>query len=78
MAGAYACIEAAAVQDLHVSEYVLSNELVSMALAMAAESPMVKVILSELFVAEGNELYIEPASQYIMCASLHTSTKITR
>ena len=52
-------------QDLHVSEYVLSNELVSRALAMASESPMVKDILAELFVAEGNELYIEPANQYI-------------
>ena len=48
-----------------MSEYVLSNELVSRALAMASESPMVKDILAELFVAEGNELYIEPANQYI-------------
>lgn len=54
-------------QEIHVSEYVLSNELVSRALAMASESPMVKAILTELFQAEGNELYIQPADQFIRC-----------
>ena len=44
-------------QEIHVSEYVLSNELVSRALAMA----------SELFQAEGNDLYIQPADQFIRC-----------
>lgn len=63
------CQPEATLQDLHVSEYVLSNEIVSRALAMASESPMVKSILSELFQAEGNELYIEAASQYIRCDS---------
>ena len=52
-------------QDLHVSEYVLSNELVSMALAMVAESPAVNVILAELFTVDGNELYIHPAGRYL-------------
>jgi hypothetical protein len=55
------------VQEIHVSEYVLSNELVSRALAMASESPMVKAILTELFQADGNELYIKPANQFIRC-----------
>ena len=52
-------------QDLQVSEFVLSNELVSMALAMVAESPEVNTILAELFTEEGNELYVHPADRYL-------------
>ena len=58
-----------AVQDLHVSEYVLSNELVSMALAMVAESHFVNSILAELFTVGGSELYIHPAARYLQYAS---------
>ncbi|KAK9820268.1 hypothetical protein WJX72_008313 [[Myrmecia] bisecta] len=53
------------VQNLQVSEFVLSNELVSMALAMVSEDPGVNQILSELFTEEGNELYIYPAARYL-------------
>ena len=53
------------VQELEVSEFVLSNELVSMALAMVAENPEVNTILSELFTPDGNELYVHPASRYL-------------
>lgn len=55
-------------QELDVSEFVLSNELVSMALAMVAENPDVNDILSELFTPDGNELYVHPASRYLRCA----------
>ncbi len=48
-----------------MSEFVLSNELVSMALAMVAENPEVNTILSELFTPDGNELYVHPASRYL-------------
>lgn len=58
-------MEECTLQDLHVSEYVLSNELVSMALAMVAESPAVNVILAELFTVDGNELYIHQAARYL-------------
>ena len=47
---------------------MLSNELVSMALAMVAENPEVNDILSELFTPDGNELYVHPASRYLRCA----------
>lgn len=53
-----------------MSEFVLSNELVSMALAMVAENPEVNDILSELFTPDGNELYVHPASRYLRCATL--------
>ncbi|KAH9298237.1 hypothetical protein KI387_029919 [Taxus chinensis] len=48
-----------------ISDYVLSNELVSMALAMVAEDKQINRVLEELFAEEGNELYIRPAEFYI-------------
>ena len=61
-----------------MSEFVLSNELVSMALAMVAENPEVNDILSELFTPDGNELYVHPASRYLRCASAALCTSLRR
>ena len=52
-------------QGLRLSEFVMSNELVSMTLAMVSESREVNTILKELFTPEGNELYVHPASRYL-------------
>ena len=52
-------------QDVKVSEFVLSNELVSMALAMVSENRDVNVIQNELFTDLGNELYLMPPSKYL-------------
>ena len=43
----------------------MSNELVSMTLAMVSESREVNTILKELFTPEGNELYVHPAARYL-------------
>ncbi|KAG7537319.1 CASTOR/POLLUX/SYM8 ion channels protein [Arabidopsis suecica] len=48
-----------------ISDYVLSNELVSMALAMVAEDKQINRVLKELFAEKGNELCIRPAEFYI-------------
>ncbi|KAG1328026.1 putative ion channel POLLUX [Cocos nucifera] len=48
-----------------ISDYVLSNELVSMALAMVAEDKQINRVLEELFAEEGNELQIRPAEYYL-------------
>ncbi|XAR64568.1 hypothetical protein NMG60_11008300 [Bertholletia excelsa] len=48
-----------------ISDYVLSNELVSMALAMVAEDRQINDVLEELFAEEGNEMHIRPADLYI-------------
>lgn len=48
-----------------ISDYVLSNELVSMALAMVAEDREINRVLEELFAEEGNEMYIRPANLYV-------------
>ncbi|KAL9267635.1 Ion channel DMI1-like protein [Drosera capensis] len=48
-----------------ISDYVLSNELVSMALAMVAEDKQINRVLEELFAAEGNEMCIRPAEFYL-------------
>ncbi|XP_028762863.1 ion channel DMI1 [Neltuma alba] len=48
-----------------ISDYVLSNELVSMALAMVAEDRQINRVLEELFAEEGNEMCIKPAEFYL-------------
>ncbi|XP_057848229.2 ion channel CASTOR isoform X5 [Cryptomeria japonica] len=48
-----------------ISDYVLSNELVSMALAMVAEDRQINCVLEELFSEEGNEMYIRRAEFYL-------------
>ena len=53
------------IQETGISDYVLSNELVSMALAMVSENKSVNTILNEMFQEEGSELYLRPASLYM-------------
>ncbi|VVA24326.1 PREDICTED: ion channel [Prunus dulcis] len=48
-----------------ISDYVLSNELVSMALAMVAEDKQINRVLEELFFEQGNEMCIKPAELYL-------------
>lgn len=48
-----------------ISDYVLSNELVSMALASVAEDKQINRVLEELFAEEGNEMCIKPAEFYL-------------
>ncbi|KAI3526368.1 hypothetical protein L1887_05619 [Cichorium endivia] len=48
-----------------ISDYVLSNALVSMALAMLAEDRQINDVLEELFAEEGNEVHIRQADLYI-------------
>jgi hypothetical protein len=48
-----------------ISDYVLSNELVSMALAMVAEDRQINDVLEELFAEEGNEMHIQQAEMYL-------------
>ena len=53
------------IQETGISDYVLSNELVSMALAMVSENKEVNTILGEMFQEEGNELYLRQALLYM-------------
>ncbi|VAI40069.1 unnamed protein product [Triticum turgidum subsp. durum] len=48
-----------------ISDYVLSNELVSMALAMVAEDRQINYVLEELFAEQGNELQIRQSDLYL-------------
>lgn len=49
-----------------ISDYVLSNELVSMALAMVAEDRQINDVLEELFAERGNEMQIHPSDLYLI------------
>lgn len=53
------------IAETKVCDYVLSNELISMALSMVSEDATINMVLKELFTAEGNELYLRPAFYYI-------------
>lgn len=53
------------IAETKVCDYVLSNELISMALSMVSEDSTINMVLKELFTAEGNELYLRPAFYYI-------------
>ncbi|CAN6171444.1 unnamed protein product [Urochloa humidicola] len=48
-----------------ISDYVLSDELVSMALAMVAEDKQINRVLEELFAEEGNEMCIRSSEFYL-------------
>eukprot|EP01061_Rhynchopus_euleeides_P006537 TRINITY_DN15575_c0_g1_i2.p1 TRINITY_DN15575_c0_g1~~TRINITY_DN15575_c0_g1_i2.p1 ORF type:complete len:799 (+),score=301.99 TRINITY_DN15575_c0_g1_i2:92-2398(+) len=47
-----------------VSDYVMSNEMVSAALAMVAECRDVNAILKELLSSDGNEIYVRGIEEY--------------
>lgn len=48
-----------------VSDYVTSNELVSMAIAMVAEQRDVNKVLQELFSSDGNLILVRPMTDYV-------------
>lgn len=48
-----------------VSDYVVSNELVSMALATVAERREIADVWTELFSADGQEIYLRDARHYV-------------
>eukprot|EP00607_Mallomonas_marina_P004123 CAMPEP_0182425190 /NCGR_PEP_ID=MMETSP1167-20130531/11536_1 /TAXON_ID=2988 /ORGANISM="Mallomonas Sp, Strain CCMP3275" /LENGTH=758 /DNA_ID=CAMNT_0024605639 /DNA_START=649 /DNA_END=2925 /DNA_ORIENTATION=+ len=48
-----------------VSDYVTSNELVSMAIAMVAEQRTVNKVLKELFSTHGNQILVKPITNYV-------------
>lgn len=47
-----------------ISDYVVSNELVSMSLAMVLERREINYVLSELFTAEGSEIFMRDIRYY--------------
>jgi hypothetical protein len=55
----------ALIADAGISDYVLSNSMVSDAIAMVAEDRDVNRILNSLFEESGAEIYIRPAGHYI-------------
>lgn len=54
-----------AIEDEDHSEIEISDEMVSMALAMVAEDKRISGVLDELFAEEGNEMVMRPAEMYL-------------
>ena len=65
----------------NISDYILSNSLVAMAISMVAEQRETNTILAELFSARGNEIYLRDSREYIpvnSVASFYTMMKLAR
>ena len=65
----------------NISDYILSNSLVAMAISMVAEQRETNIILAELFSARGNEIYLRDSREYIPAnsvASFYTMMKLAR
>jgi len=54
-----------AIEDEDHSEIEISDEMVSMALAMVAEDKRISGVLDELFAEEGNEMVMRPGEMYL-------------
>jgi voltage-gated potassium channel Kch len=52
-------------QVTHADDFIVSNQLVSMMLAQVAENRELLAVFNDLFDADGSELYLKPAADYI-------------
>lgn len=52
-------------QVAKADDYVVSDQLVSMVLAQMAQNPEIKPVFDELLDAEGSEVHIRPAADYV-------------
>jgi len=48
-------------------DFIVSDEIISMMLAQLSENADLEPIFDELLDAEGNEIYLRPASDYVVC-----------
>jgi hypothetical protein len=52
-------------QVTHADDFIVSNQLVSMMLAQISENRELLAVFNDLFDADGSELYLKPAADYI-------------
>lgn len=50
-------------------DFIVSDEIISMMLAQLSENAELEPIFDELLDAEGNEIYLRPASDYVVCGA---------
>lgn len=48
-------------------DFIVSDEIISMMLAQLSENAELEPVFDELLDAEGNEIYLRPASDYVVC-----------
>ncbi|MFD7258313.1 NAD-binding lipoprotein [Streptomyces sp. NPDC059874] len=51
------------------ADFIVSGRLISLLMTQISESPHLALVFDELFSAEGNELYLKPASDYVRAGS---------
>ncbi|EKX53191.1 hypothetical protein GUITHDRAFT_84343 [Guillardia theta CCMP2712] len=52
-------------RELDCKGYVMSNKIISNALAQVAENSAMNIVMSELLASTGNELFLEDASEFV-------------
>lgn len=58
-------------------DFIVSDEIISMMLAQLSENAELKSIFDELLDAQGNEVYLRPANDYVECGETVTFYDIT-
>ncbi|MEU9099795.1 NAD-binding lipoprotein [Streptomyces sp. NPDC048361] len=48
------------------ADFIVSGRLISLLMCQISESPYLAALFEELFTAEGNELYLRPAADYVL------------
>ncbi|WP_329388356.1 NAD-binding lipoprotein [Streptomyces sp. NBC_01351] len=51
------------------ADFIVSGRLISLLMTQISESPHLALVFEELFSAEGNELYLKPAADYVRAGS---------
>ncbi len=64
-------------EDSGVDDFVVSDEIVSMMLAQVSENPLLATLFGELLDAQGSEIYMRPAGDYVKLGSTVTFYDVT-
>ncbi len=53
-------------QVTRADDFIVSNKLVSLAMSQLAENPGLQAVFDDLFDEEGSEVYLKPATDYVV------------
>ena len=68
-------------QSTNVDDFIVSEQLIGLMMAQLSENAELWEVFSELFKAEGNEIYLKPIDNYVACGEdvdIYTVTEAAR
>jgi len=63
-------------QVARVDDVIVSDEVTSLMVAQLSENPHLEEVFAELFAAEGSELYLRPAGEYVTAGEINFATLV--